>query len=147
MGKHFKLSKIENGQDMVDFYHYTCSYCHKDISEMEGIIELEDDYLCRDCLKNLFFKVYDVYSLPFMKEIDGKLWYTSKALGKRPKIPALMREKVFKRDDYQCKGCGEKDKRRLSVDHIKPFVHGGKDVFSNFQTLCRSCNSKKGAKL
>lgn len=35
----------------------------------------------------------------------------------------------------------------LSLDHIHPHSRGGSDQPENLQTLCRSCNSKKGARL
>lgn len=54
-----------------------------------------------------------------------------------------LRLMVFSRDGYECKACGSKSK--LSLDHIKPVVLGGSDDPQNLQTLCRSCNSRKGA--
>lgn len=32
---------------------------------------------------------------------------------------------------------------RLEVDHIVPRESGGKDIFENTQTLCKSCHSRK----
>lgn len=55
-----------------------------------------------------------------------------------------VRQMIFKRDGYKCKKC--KSTENLSVDHIKPVLQGGLDTIDNLQTLCRSCNSKKGAK-
>lgn len=56
-----------------------------------------------------------------------------------------LRTKVFERDKYRCVGCGtHKD---LAVDHIHPESKGGTDDLENLQTLCKSCNSKKGAAL
>lgn len=34
----------------------------------------------------------------------------------------------------------------LSLDHIKPYFHGGYFIASNLQLLCWSCNSAKGSK-
>lgn len=56
-----------------------------------------------------------------------------------------LRRQVFKKDKWKCKFCGSAE--FLSVDHINPVVAGGSDCISNLQTLCRSCNSKKGAKI
>lgn len=61
---------------------------------------------------------------------------------KKKKISQSIRRKVFERDKYRCVRCGTH--LDLSVDHIIPESKGGAHDLSNFQTLCRSCNSKKG---
>lgn len=43
-----------------------------------------------------------------------------------------------------CVACGAIED--LSVDHIIPQSAGGPDEFSNYQTLCMTCNRVKGAK-
>lgn len=48
------------------------------------------------------------------------------------------------RDGLVCKSCGATE--NLSIDHIVAVINGGKNVLSNLQILCRSCNSKKGAR-
>lgn len=55
-----------------------------------------------------------------------------------------VRDAVFKRDNHSCKICGSKD--NLSIDHIRPVRMGGGDEFENYQTLCLSCNCRKGAR-
>ncbi|MBZ9569989.1 HNH endonuclease [Methanobrevibacter sp. TMH8] len=57
-------------------------------------------------------------------------------------ISKKKRNKVFKRDNYQCKLCGTT--KNLTVDHIKPRANGGTNDLNNLQTLCCSCNIKKG---
>ena len=49
---------------------------------------------------------------------------------------------VFRRDSYRCVHCGSEDD--LTVDHIHPWSKGGSDELENLQTLCGSCNSRKG---
>ena len=51
---------------------------------------------------------------------------------------------VFAKDGYQCVHCGTRD--NLTVDHIHPVSSGGTNDPDNLQTLCRSCNSRKGAR-
>jgi hypothetical protein len=53
------------------------------------------------------------------------------------------REEIFARDGYKCLACGATE--RLSLDHIVPRVKGGDNDFSNLQTLCIPCNSKKNS--
>jgi hypothetical protein len=58
--------------------------------------------------------------------------------------PGLMRA-VWDRDGWECRHCGSH--RDLTVDHITPVVLGGSDEMGNLQTLCKSCNSRKGARV
>lgn len=59
-------------------------------------------------------------------------------------IPEEMRWEVFERDGFACKQCGSK--RWLRADHVIPESAGGPTTLENLQTLCRSCNSRKGIK-
>lgn len=67
-----------------------------------------------------------------------------RALSKRYIAKSDVRERIFSRDSHSCCNCGiSKD---LTIDHICAVVNGGDDSDDNLQTLCRSCNSKKGAR-
>lgn len=57
-------------------------------------------------------------------------------------IPVELRWQVWERDNFTCLHCGAR--RRLTVDHIIPESKGGTLELSNLQTLCGTCNSKKG---
>lgn len=59
-------------------------------------------------------------------------------------ISAELRRQVFERDGYRCVTCG--DWHNLGADHIQPEVKGGPTTLENLQTMCRSCNSRKGAR-
>jgi hypothetical protein len=63
---------------------------------------------------------------------------------KKVPIPAALRWQVFERDDYTCQNCGSR--KDLTADHIFPEVRGGVATLENLQTLCKSCNSSKGAR-
>jgi 5-methylcytosine-specific restriction endonuclease McrA len=55
-----------------------------------------------------------------------------------------LRWEIFERDGYLCRRCG--GRRDLTIDHITPVIAGGTNDKSNLQTLCRTCNSHKGAR-
>lgn len=93
----------------------------------------------------------------------------------RPKVSVARlsrtRLEVYSRDGFACCHCGwtthvpegydgryalaetyrkpngDFGVRLLELDHIVPFIRGGKFEVSNLQTLCNTCNTRKGAKV
>lgn len=63
----------------------------------------------------------------------------------REPIPAALRKRVMERDGGMCQHCGTAE--RPTLDHIIPYSHGGPDTEDNLQVLCKSCNSRKGARV
>lgn len=63
----------------------------------------------------------------------------------REPISKKLRKAVYERDHYRCVECGAT--AHLSLDHIIPWSLGGEDTMENLQTMCRSCNSRKGNKV
>lgn len=62
------------------------------------------------------------------------------------RIPTIVKQKVWQRDNGQCVQCGSRDD--LHFDHIIPFSKGGSSLTEdNVQILCRKCNLSKSAKI
>jgi len=59
----------------------------------------------------------------------------------RSEVPFTKRN-VFFRDGHACAYCGSSED--LTIDHVIPISKGGKTIFENCITCCRSCNCKKG---
>jgi 5-methylcytosine-specific restriction endonuclease McrA len=55
---------------------------------------------------------------------------------------ALSRANIFRRDLFQCVYCGSR--QHLTLDHVVPRSHGGRDTWENLVTACQTCNTKKG---
>lgn len=56
-----------------------------------------------------------------------------------------MKAAIIERDGGKCLACGAQE--HLCVDHIVPASRGGSSDPANLQTLCFSCNARKGNKL
>lgn len=61
---------------------------------------------------------------------------------RKKKISPKLALSIYRRDGFRCKHCGLTGD--LTVDHILAESKGGSSNEENLQTLCRSCNSKKG---
>lgn len=60
-------------------------------------------------------------------------------------VTRTQRVRIYERDSYSCQSCGAKE--HLCIDHILPVSRGGDSSDDNLQTLCLSCNTRKGNKL
>lgn len=89
------------------------------------------------CYAALAGDVKEVLSWPFVDGIKR-----GPVGGERPRLPIALRLAVLERDNYTCKHCGSNDD--LQIDHVLPWVHGGKHEIKNLQVLCGPCNRKKG---
>lgn len=56
-----------------------------------------------------------------------------------------VRDIVMFRDGQKCLICGTSD--NLTLDHAVPVSRGGENSIENLQTLCKSCNAKKGERI
>lgn len=83
-------------------------------------------------------------------QMESRAWYEwhwqrgRDPLARREQIPDGLRAAVYDRDGNACLHCGASE--GLTLDHIYPYSLGGPDTMRNLQTLCRPCNSRKGAK-
>jgi len=60
-------------------------------------------------------------------------------------ISVRTRFEIFKRDDFQCRYCGQRSPEVvLEIDHIVPRVEGGTNDVLNLITSCWDCNRGKG---
>jgi hypothetical protein len=89
-----------------------------------------------------FASVQDVESAAALLK-QSKYGYVLAKKTVRGEIPLALRREVFAHDGWMCVYC--QSKRRLEIDHIIPISKGGTDDRHNLQTLCRTCNRKKGA--
>jgi len=105
------------------------------LSQLKDLQEINEDVYC---------KIVKVYTHGFnnyhkIKELihQEPRFHAQRFIGKKN-----IREFIFKRDKYSCLCCGSL--KKLSIDHIVPVNKQGENKISNLQTLCKSCNSKKG---
>lgn len=113
-------------------YAHMCDCCEKCDGRPTLYWEKRDFDLCYECLEELY------------KEYINSEVAVEQVKVVRKKISEDLRNEVFKRDGYKCQVCGSK--KDLVIDHVIPFSKGGKTTKDNLQTLCKSCNSKKGVR-
>ncbi len=56
-----------------------------------------------------------------------------------------LRQQTFRRDGFKCVYCGSSNS--LQADHVVPLARGGASTLTNLTTACKTCNTKKGARL
>jgi len=63
---------------------------------------------------------------------------------RRPRKPrwwGAVRQRVLKRDNFECQMCHQKD-TRLDIHHINSLFSGGTHQIGNLIALCRPCHRK-----
>lgn len=82
----------------------------------------------------------DVHPIVAVKGVVGRSKYET--------VPPLTNRELFRRDRHTCMYClASLADRHLTRDHVLPLSRGGKDVWTNVVTACRSCNQRKAARL
>jgi hypothetical protein len=60
-------------------------------------------------------------------------------------ISKAKRKAVYDKYGGHCAYCGKQlSIKELTVDHIMPTSHGGKDNIENLRASCKTCNNMKG---
>lgn len=76
------------------------------------------------------------------KASDGTLAKAIYRKGQR-QIDTAVSWKVFKRDNYTCRYCGNDDVP-LTVDHLVLWEEGGPSITDNLVASCKKCNKTRG---
>ena len=130
-----------------------CSACYAEINTPvtgEPYLDFKKITLCFNCYLDITPEIYNLSGAG-----DGGLLHlifsdclkSNRNRKKRRMIPRYKEtlEALLNKFNFECAYCQAKEK--LTIDHIHPVSLGGGDEVSNLQILCRSCNSKKGAKI
>jgi hypothetical protein len=56
---------------------------------------------------------------------------------------SLTRKNIFFRENYTCQYCGERNIKKMTLDHVVPRSRNGGNTWENLVTCCRRCNVKK----
>ena len=59
---------------------------------------------------------------------------------------SFNKKNILKRDGYTCQYCGRNSGERMTIDHVVPRSVGGKTIWENVVSACRSCNTRKGSR-
>ena len=121
--------------EILGGYAHICDTCNQDDGRPTLYWKEKNFDLCYECLEKLY---HNFISNKDEKDIDIRVI--------RKTISEELRNKIFKRDNYKCKFCGDTNIVNLVIDHIIPFSKGGTTELNNLQTLCKKCNRKKGNK-
>lgn len=59
---------------------------------------------------------------------------------------SFNKKNILKRDGYTCQYCGRNSGERMTIDHVVPRAVGGKTIWENVVSACRTCNTRKGSR-
>lgn len=129
-----------------------CLFCEHIIHTWktgEPALDYKGKSICFDCYLDLPRAVYRMAGMG-----DGGIIHLifadclrsnhNKKYRRSLKQNKVLFNKLLEKYNFKCVECGSVE--NLTIDHIKPASKGGDDNDSNLQIMCRSCNSRKGAK-
>lgn len=131
---------------------FCCDLCKSEVSFAPNSFQVEDMTFCLKCIRRIAFGYLEhidvryeanYYQDQFASEMQYRAALNPNRY-KKKKIGQSTRMKVYERDGFKCVTCGTQ--QNLTLDHIKPEVLGGESTIENLQTMCKSCNSRKGAR-
>ena len=95
--------------------------------------EVGKDFIVLNCEK-------DASKLPHRTDVESKNL-------DEPKTKLEIKKFLYQKQNHKCNGCGcEFPIDLFDIDHIVPKTCGGGDYIENYQLLCRTCNTTKGAR-
>lgn len=122
--------------DEKDKVNYLCMFPDQVVRDQEVLrMDLED--------WKKFLRQLDLVEVEVLQKTEhGKL---SKAILRKTQrlIEQRVSWKVFKRDGYRCRYCGD-DGVPLTVDHLVLWEEGGPSIEENLVASCRKCNKTRG---
>lgn len=151
--KHF----VETGENCLDdytaFIHLFWEDTYGDPSIYKSLERCEELEGSLSRLRRL--RVVDPHDLAVqrdkIKEYRSRVFKYQELIKGMPRREACthtgkkeVREQVFKLYGRKCLCCGST--KNLTIDHVIPVYKGGKNCISNYQPLCKSCNSRKSTR-
>lgn len=105
-----------------------------DVKDLDMKIKQQgEDFIVLNCEK-------DENKLPHRTDVETKNL-------NEPKTKLEIKKFLYQKQNHKCNGCGcEFPIDLFDIDHIIPRAHGGGDYLENYQLLCRTCNTTKGAR-
>jgi hypothetical protein len=142
-----RIEKIKNGSEVCEIVIYKCDVTGEGLPENHPRFNLLNDchistdgfeILLDQWVNRMKGNCITPYILSDLLDRHTKTNKRSTYINKNIVKSVLLKYK------HTCFYCGSKEK--LEIDHIIPVVKGGKNIYSNLQVLCRTCNRKKGGK-
>lgn len=110
----------------------------------------------------MFYRIMDAFNITMSKEerravVSGRAKVNAadrnspnygKSMEFRREVPARLRSETFRRDANTCQHCEKVfPVTKLHADHVVPVARGGLTLLANLQSLCSTCNLRKGKRL